>query len=145
MECDIFFGLWLWFCDCWGIFISLQGTRGQCIVRYTRRGHSCRRWRGGPPSWAWDTIIDKLQPNCSIKWDSLQQILFRLRVILPNGGDFRTAVFLWTAATCLHLFGYSTFANLAQRAAEYGLGPIHTASLAVDMFWKDWCMIQLRP
>ena len=77
------------------------------------------------------------KPPFTDKLDLLQQILFRLRVILPNSCDFRTAVFLWTAATCLHLLGHSTFANLAQRAAEYGLSPIHTASLAVDMFWKD--------
>ena len=72
-----------------------------------------------------------------INWNLLQKILFRLRIILPNRGDFRTAVFLWTAATCLHFLCHSTFANLAQRAAEYGLSTIHTATLAVDMFWKD--------
>ena len=72
-----------------------------------------------------------------LNWNLLLQILFRSWVILPNSGDFRTAVFLWTAATCIHLLGYGTFADLAQRTAKYGLGSIHTASFTVDMFRKN--------
>ena len=80
-----------------------------------------------------------------ITWNLFQQILLRLRVVLPNRVDFRTGLALGTIATGLNPLGHCALADLAQRAAEKGLDAVHATTLAVDVFWKDGRIIQLRP
>ena len=81
----------------------------------------------------------------SVTWDLLQQILLRLKIVLPNRVDFRTGHALGTIATGLHPLGHCALMYLTQRAAEKGLGAVHAAFLAIDMFRKDERMVQLRP
>ena len=80
-----------------------------------------------------------------ITWILLQQVILRLKIVLPNRVDFRTGHALGTIATGLHPLGHCALTYLTQRAAEKGLGAVHAASLAIDMFRKDGRMVQLRP
>ena len=73
------------------------------------------------------------------------QVLPRLRIVLPDSSDFWTSVLFGAIAASLEALFPGTFPNLAQRAAEYGLGPVHTAALAVDVFRKNGCIVQFRP
>ena len=73
------------------------------------------------------------------------QILLRLRIILPDGADLRANVLLRAFSAGLESLCDSALTDLAQRAAKYGLGPVHTATLAVDVFRKNGCIVQFRP
>ena len=70
------------------------------------------------------------------------QILFRLRIVLPDCSNLGASVFFLTVAASGISFGYGTLTDLAQSAAEYGLGAVHAASFAVDVLRQDGCMIQ---
>ena len=70
------------------------------------------------------------------------QILFSLWIVLPDGSDLGTNVLLRALTASDKSFGYSTFANFTQSAAEYGFGSAHTATITVDMLREDGCMIQ---
>ena len=73
------------------------------------------------------------------------QIVPCLYAILQNSSHFRASYHLLTIATRSYSFTQGTFAYLAQSAAVKSLHPIHATTLAVDMFWKNGNVIQLRP
>ncbi len=70
------------------------------------------------------------------------QILFGLRIVLPYGANLGASILIRAVAASGISFSYSTFTDLAQSAAEYGLGAIHAASLAVDVLRQDRCVVQ---
>ena len=82
-----------------------------------------------------DAIAHEIEVSASL--DLIEQILFCLRIVLPNCVDFGADVALGTIGTGLMTFGDRTFSNLAQRATEQGFDAIHTAPLAMNMFRKD--------
>ena len=73
------------------------------------------------------------------------QVLLRLRIILPDGADLRASVLLRAFSAGLESLCDSALSDLAQRTAEYGLGPVHTATLAVDVFRKNGRIVQFCP
>lgn len=65
--------------------------------------------------------------------------------MLPNGTDLRASILLGAFSAGLESLGYSTLSDLAQRTAEYGLGPVHTATIAIDVFRKNGRIVQFCP